>query len=103
MKMPTPVWGRLIDKASLRDNFPNQSQLVNHPTAVLACYQSFSIWQVVILCHLPDSEVGFSTAGRLPYCQVEQFWGRAVRASRDFSSGTLLSLPGLFLPVANAI
>jgi len=34
---------------------------------------------------VPDrySVVGFAALGCLPYFELEQFWGRAVRASRD--------------------
>jgi hypothetical protein len=49
---------------------------------------------LAVSCHSDGTEVEFQIFGKASSLAIEQFWGRAVRASRDSKEfGTLLILP----------
>ena len=70
-------------KTGFRDAIQNQTRLASYQqqfensTKVMG----FGKWFFCAICPLKG---GIPSDGKLPYLGGEQFWGRAVRASRDF-------------------
>ncbi len=88
-------WSRVGDLA-LRDffagaRFQNLGRLGRPNRLGATYYQKSSFWQVARSCYFSPLESGVPVPAGFSYLCGEQFWGRAVRASRDSLN------PGRFL------
>jgi hypothetical protein len=73
--------------------FQNLGRMGQYPIVGDGCYQNPRLWQVARSCHTRPSKVAFPSCPGLRILVIEQFWGRAVRASCDsHESGALLIL-----------